>query len=92
MTNAAVDSCFSEKKITTFLAIQDSHLSHDMASWHGIPFLKLVDGVKIPGESFSKPNGFADHYPFEKWLFHWEYTLFSDKPICQMGIQMGGQL
>ena len=28
-----------------------------------------------------KPNGFADHYPYEKWLFHWEYTLFSDKPI-----------
>ena len=21
-----------------------------------------------------------DHYPYEKWLFHWEYTLFSDKP------------
>ena len=21
-----------------------------------------------------KPNGFADHYPYEKWLFHWEYT------------------
>ena len=20
------------------------------------------------------PNGFADHYPYEKWLFHWEYT------------------
>ena len=19
------------------------------------------------------PNGFADHYPYEKWLFHWEY-------------------
>ena len=19
--------------------------------------------------------------PYEKWLFHWEYTLFSDKPI-----------
>ena len=18
------------------------------------------------------PNGFADHYPYEKWLFHWE--------------------
>ena len=28
------------------------------------------------------PNGFADHYPYEKWLFHWEYTLFSDKAIC----------
>ena len=27
------------------------------------------------------PNGFADHYPVFKWLFHWEYTLFSDKPI-----------
>ena len=23
-----------------------------------------------------------DHYPYEKWLFHWEYTLFSDKPNC----------
>ena len=22
-----------------------------------------------------------DHYPYNKWLFHWEYTLFSDKPI-----------
>ena len=21
-----------------------------------------------------KPTGFADHYPYEKWLFHWEYT------------------
>ena len=20
------------------------------------------------------PNGFADHYPYEKRLFHWEYT------------------
>ena len=20
------------------------------------------------------PNGFADHYPVSKWLFHWEYT------------------
>ena len=26
------------------------------------------------------PNGFADHYPKNKWLFVWEYTLFSDKP------------
>ena len=21
-----------------------------------------------------KANGFADHYPVFKWLFHWEYT------------------
>ena len=27
------------------------------------------------------PNGFADHYPYEKMLFHWEYTPFSDIPI-----------
>ena len=27
-----------------------------------------------------KPNGLSDHYPVFKWLFHWEYTLFSDKP------------
>ena len=19
-------------------------------------------------------NGFHDHYPYEQWLFHWEYT------------------
>ena len=27
-----------------------------------------------------KPNGFADHYPVFKWLFHWGYTPFSDIP------------
>jgi hypothetical protein len=32
-------------------------------------------------EKSPKPNGFADHYPKNKWLVHWEYTLFSDKPI-----------
>ena len=31
---------------------------------------------------YPKPNGFHDPYPYEKWLFHWEYTLFSDTPIC----------
>ena len=30
------------------------------------------------------PNGFADHYPVFKWLFVWEYTLFSDEPIWCM--------
>ena len=31
------------------------------------------------------PNGFADHYPVFKWLFHWEYTQhFQTNPfICQ---------
>ena len=28
------------------------------------------------------PNGFADHYPYEKWLFHWEYTQhFQTNPL-----------
>ena len=30
------------------------------------------------------PNGFADHYPVFKWLFHWEYTQFSEIPILIM--------
>ena len=38
-------------------------------------------GVLLKMVSTPKPNGFADHYPYEKWLFHWEYTLFSDIPI-----------
>ena len=33
----------------------------------------------------EKPNGFADHYPYEKWLFHWGYTPFSDIPIYWYG-------
>ena len=31
-----------------------------------------------------KPNGFADQIIPIKWLFHWEYTLFSDKPILMI--------
>ena len=27
------------------------------------------------------PNGFADHYPYFLWIFHWGYTPFSDIPI-----------
>ena len=42
---------------------------------------KLAIGVCLKMVSTPKPNGFADHYPYFKWLFHWEYTLFSDKPI-----------
>ena len=26
-----------------------------------------------------------DHYPYFLWLFVWEYTLFSDKPLWMMG-------
>ena len=31
------------------------------------------------------PNGFADHYPVFKWLFHWEYTQhFQTNPFISM--------
>ena len=31
------------------------------------------------------PNGFADHYPYNKWLFHWEYTQhFQTNPFGSM--------
>ena len=36
----------------------------------------LSENVVYP----EKPNGFADHYPVSKWLFHWGYTPFSDIP------------
>ena len=35
------------------------------------------------------PNGFADHYPYEKWLFHWEYTLFSYEKFQSRIPQLG---
>ena len=37
----------------------------------------LSENVVYP----EKPNGFYDHYPVSKWLFHWGYTPFSDIPI-----------
>ena len=39
--------------------------------------LGLSENVVYP----EKPNGFADHDPVSKWLFHWGYTPFSDIPI-----------
>ena len=48
----------------------------------------LIDGFN-PSEKYESQLGWlfpymgvSDHYPYEKWLFHWEYTLFSDQPIC----------
>ena len=32
--------------------------------------------------STPKPNGFADHYPVFKWLFHWEY-IYMNIPYFQ---------
>ena len=38
----------------------------------------------------EKPNGFADHYPVSKWLFHWGYTPFSDIPIFGFALGLDG--
>ena len=38
-------------------------------------------GVSENSENPIVPNGFADHDPVFKWLFHWEYSLFSEKLI-----------
>ena len=39
------------------------------------------------------PNGFADHYPYNKWLFHWEYTLsvlIDAEPVVSTSCEAGG--
>ena len=45
-------------------------------SSHSFPIQMGVSENSVP----HFPNGFADHYPYFQWLFHWEYTLFSDRP------------
>ena len=35
------------------------------------------------------PNGFADHYPYEKWLFHWGFgPHFQTYPNAESGVGM----
>ena len=44
--------------------------------WQSFHEMALSENVVYP----EKPNGFADHYPVSKWLFHWGHTPFSDIP------------
>ena len=60
-----------------------------MLEYVGIPeiwvCLKMV--------STPKPNGFADHYPYEKWLFHWEYTQhFQTNPYVDVPLPLSRML
>ena len=41
----------------------------------------MYDDVGVSENSVPLNPMVNDHYPYEKWLFHWEYTLFSDKPM-----------
>ena len=55
-------------------------------------FLRLTNLYMGVSENVAYPflpNGSADHYPVFKWLFHWEYTIFSDKPICMHNVNPG---
>ena len=73
-----------------FLTIRLAHLTKWAA--RACHFQKIWVCLKIG--STTKPNGFHDvndRYPYEKWLFHWEYTLFSDKPIWQQDWRWGPQ-
>ena len=47
---------------------------------YNVPFPEIKVGVSENVVYPIVPTGFADHYPYEKWLCHWEYTIFSDKP------------
>ena len=42
-------------------------------SCFGLPLILVHMWVCLKMVSTPKPNGFADHYPNQKWLFHWEY-------------------
>ena len=58
--------------------------------WFFIPSWYFM-GVSENRENPFLPNGFADHYPVFRWLFVWEYSLFSDKPIWCMLLHLAYQ-
>ena len=58
-----------------------------LLSWHNVERVAHAEDTTIQRTDVGlsenvvypeKPNGFADHYPVFKWLFHWGYTPFSD--------------
>ena len=46
---------------------------HHRSSVPSVSSPPIFKWVCLKMVSTPKPNGFADHYPYEKWLFHWEY-------------------
>ena len=74
-------SCFSGAHIMEGYKANLIRESHRWGGWLNHVHFRNNMGVLLKMLYTPKPNGFADHYPVLKWLFHWEYTLFSDKPI-----------
>ena len=64
-------------------ATQDENRREDLMLWLWWgKQLGLSENVVYP----KKTSGFADHYPYKKWLFHWGYTPFSDIPNSSFSI------
>ena len=68
------------KRLQKLWNIAMKQLNHrTKCSFPGSPFLGYPPLVSKHHVGVSEnvvypivPNGFADHYPYEKWLFHWE--------------------
>ena len=54
-------------------ALPSSTLISSVAVAKSFTMCTFLFGVCLKMLCTPKPNGFADHYPYEKWLFHWEY-------------------
>ena len=60
-------------RCTRWIALACSNLEAMRVTWKTKQVCGFVWKCCVP-----KPNGFADQFPYEKWLFHWGYTPFSD--------------
>ena len=56
-----------------FIPFPHEHPMKPSLSLVKFPILMGNIWVCLKMVSTPKPNGFADHYPVFKWLFHWEY-------------------
>ena len=50
-----------------------------------VRYLLVISHMGVSENSVPLNPMVNDHYPNKKWLFHWEYTLFSDKPTWRAG-------
>ena len=77
---------FLAKARLSKLLVQGEHSHHGRGgcwvSWH-IPTTHTCKHMGVSENSVPlNPMVLLIIIPI-KWLFHWEYTLFSDKPICE---------
>ena len=56
-------------------------LPTELQNCHRLIYIYIYIHMGVSENSVPLKPMVNDNYPYEKWLFHWEYTLFSDKPI-----------